>query len=140
MSQDTFIYTLPQWIIFSAIAVIAYGWVEKKKVFRIIGSVLFIILGLFAAWSIYGGYFAAYEFLTPQEIANQEMDEKTLNEMPFQARLLPAYWSFIISALLAVPAIYFDWRDKKPKRLFIVLAGLVSLFGFFIIVGELNTL
>ena len=140
MNQDTFIYTLPQWFIFSAVAVIVYGWVEKKKVFRIIGSFLFVALGVFAAWSIYWGYFAANQFLTPQEIVSQEMDEEMINEIPFQARLLPAYWSFIISGFLAVPAIWFDWLDKKPNRLFLVLAGLVSLFGFFVIVGELKML
>ena len=131
MNQDTFIYTLPQWFIFSAVAVIIYGWVEKKKVFRIIGSVLLVILGAFAAWSVYGGYFAAHQFLTPQEIINEEMNDDAIMELPFQARLLPAYWSFIISALLALPAIYFDWKDKKPRRIFIVLAAMVSLFGFF---------
>ncbi|MFW5832046.1 MAG: hypothetical protein ACOCVA_07320 [Prolixibacteraceae bacterium] len=140
MSQDTFIYTLPQWIIFSAVAVIVYGWVEKKKIFRVLGAVLLLVLGVFAAWSIYAGYFAAHEFFTPQEIASTEMNERTLNEIPFQARLLPAYWSFILSATFALPAIYFDWKNKKPGRLFIVLAGLVSLFGFFVIVGELNAL
>lgn len=140
MNQETFIYTLPQWFIFSAIAVIAYGWVEKKKVFRIIGAVLFMALGFFAAWSIYWGYFSAHEFLTPHEIVSEEMDEEMVSEIPFQARLLPAYWSFIVSGVLAVPAIWFDWRDKKPNRLFLILAGLVSLFGFFIIVGELKML
>ncbi len=140
MNHDTFIYTLPQWIIFSAIAAIVYGWVEKKKVFRVLGSVLLLVLGVFAAWFIYSGYFAAHEFFTPPKTASEEINEKILNEMPFQARLLPAYWSFILSAAFALPAIYFDWKNKKPGRLFIVLAGVVSLFGFFVIVGELNAL
>ena len=140
MNQNVLIYTLPQWFVFSAIAVIAYGWVEQKKVFRIIGSLIFVLLGIFAVYSIFVGYFSANEFLTPEEILHEELDNEVIDELPFQARLLPAYKSFIISAILALPAIYFDWKDKKPKRLFIVLAGLVALFGFFVIAGELKML
>ena len=138
MNQDTFLYTLPQWFIFSAVIVIAYGWVEQKKVFRIIGSVVLILLGVFAVYAISAGYFAAGRFLTPDEMVSQQMDEELTGEIPFQARLLPAYLSFIVSGILALPAIYFDWKEKKPTRLFIILAGLVSLFGFFIIAGALK--
>ncbi len=140
MNQNMFIYTLPQWFIFSAIVVTIYGWIEKKKSFRLIGSVIFILLGVFALYSIYSGYFSANEFLTPNEMMSEDIDEEVIEEIPFQARLLPAYWSFVISAALAIPALYFDWKDKKPYRLFIILTGLVSLFGFFIIVGELKML
>jgi hypothetical protein len=101
MNQDTFLYTLPQWIIFSAIVVIAYGWVEQKKVFRIIGTVILILLGVFAAFAISAGYFAAGQFLTPDELVSQQMDEELTGEIPFQARLLPAYLSFIVSGILA---------------------------------------
>ncbi len=138
MNQDTFIYTLPQWFIFSAIIAIVYGWVEHKKVFRVVGSVILILLGVFAVYTISAGYFAASEFLTPEELVSREMEEEVAEEIPFQARLLPAYLSFIVSAVLAFPAIYFDWKEKKPTRLFIILAGLVSLFGFFGIVGALK--
>jgi len=138
MNQDTFLYTLPQWFIFSAVVVIAYGWVEQKKVFRIIGSVVLILLGVFAVYAISAGYFAAGRFLTPDEMVSQQMEEELTGGIPFQAKLLPAYFSFIVSGILALPAIYFDWKEKKPTRLFIILAGLVSLFGFFIIVGALK--
>ncbi|HKJ77943.1 MAG TPA: hypothetical protein VKA10_00355, partial [Prolixibacteraceae bacterium] len=106
----------------------------------IIGSSLFILLGIYALYTITAGYFSASEFLTPTEIVDQEMDEESLEGIPFHIKLLPAYWSFIVSGALAIPAIYFDWKEKKPKRLFILLAGLSSLFGFFIVVGELRML
>jgi len=140
MNQETLIYTLPQWFVFSAILVTAYGWVERKKTFRILGCVILILLGIFALFSIYSGSFAAYDFLTPDEIVNEELDGELIEEIPFQAKLLPAYWAFVISAVLAFPAIYFDWKNKKPNRLFIILAALVALLGFFIIVGELRML
>ncbi len=140
MNQDTFIYTLPQWFIFSAVVVIVYGWVEHKKAFRMIGSFILVLLGIFAIYSIVNGYFSASHFMTPNEMMSEELDNEIIEEVPFQARLLPAYWSFIISAALAIPAIIFDWKNIKPNRLFIVLAVLVSLFGFFVIVGELKML
>ena len=138
MNQDTFIYTLPQWFIFASVLVTVYGWVEGKKHFRIIGSVVLIFLGIFAIWSIVKGYFSASHFLTPDEIISEEMEEEVIDEIPFQAKLLPAYLSFIVSAVLSFPAIYFDWKNKKPTRLFYILAGLVALLGFFIIVGALK--
>ncbi|MFW5822247.1 MAG: hypothetical protein ACOCU7_02555 [Tangfeifania sp.] len=140
MSQDTILYTLPQWLVFGAIIGIAYGWVEQKKVFRLIGTSFFILLGMFSGYAIYSGYFSASEFLTPEEIMSEELDENIISEMPFQARLLPAYWSFIVSGILAIPGIWFDLKERKPKRLFIILSGIVALLGFFIIVGELRAL
>ncbi len=140
MSQDTILYTLPQWLVFGAIVGIAYGWVEQKKVFRLIGTSFFILLGMFSAYAIYSGYFSAGEFLTPEEMMSEELDEDIISEMPFQARLLPAYWSFIVSGIIAIPGIWFDWKERKPKRLFMILSGIVALLGFFIIVGELRAL
>lgn len=140
MNQDTILYTLPQWFVFGAIVGIAYGWVEQKKVFRMVGLSLFIFLGLFAVYAIYDGMLSAGEFLTPEEIMSEELDEEIMSEIPFQARLVPAYWSFIVAGTLAIPGIWFDWQGKKPKRLFMVFSGLVALFGFFIIVGELRSL
>jgi hypothetical protein len=61
-------------------------------------------------------------------------------EIPFQAKLLPAYLSFIISAILAIPAIFLDIRSKKSYKWFSIITGLVSLLGFFIIVGVIRYL
>lgn len=138
--DNTFLYTLPQWFVFAAIFVSVYGWVEKKKAFRIIGAAIFIILGIYALIVLQGDYFSAGNFLTPDEIAREELDDEIINEIPFQASLFPAYLSFIFSAILAIPAIYFDFKSKKSYRIFIVLAGLTALLGFFIIVGALKTL
>lgn len=140
MNQDAFLYTLPQWFIFASLIVIAYGWIENNKIFRIIGSIGFILLGIFAVYAISRGYFLASEFLTPKEIISEELEEEFIEEVPFMVQLLTAYRSFVVSAILAIPAIYFDWKNIKPTRLFIVLAGLVSLFGFFVIVGALGNI
>jgi hypothetical protein len=138
--NDTLLYTLPQWFVFAAIFVTVYGWVEQKKPFRIIGMFIFIALGIFSLYVIFGDYLAAGKYLTPEEIVNQQIYEDTEEEIPFQAKLLPAYLSFIISAILAIPAIFLDIRNKKSYLWFTIITGLVSLLGFFIIVGVIRYL
>lgn len=138
--NNTFLYTLPQWFIFAAIFVAVYGWVEDKRAFRLIGAGIFVALGIYSLYILSGDYLAAGKFLTPGEIADEELLDEVMEEVPFEAQLLPAYVSFLVSAAIALPAIYFDLRNRKIHRLFIVLAGLVSLFGFFIVVGTLKSL
>ena len=138
--NDTLLYTLPQWFIFAAVFVVVYGWMEEKKVFRIIGASILILLGIFSLFVIFGDSLAAGKFLTPNEIASEELADGIVDEIPFQAKLLPAYISFVLSAVLAIPAIILDIKNKKGYQWFIILAGLVSLFGFFVIVGILKYL
>jgi len=138
--NDTFLYTLPQWFIFAAVFVTVYGWIEKKKVFRIIGASILVLLGIYSLFIITGDYLAVGKFLTPNEIADKELTDEAIEEIPFQAKLLPAYLSFVVSAILAIPAILLDIKNKKNYHWFILIAGLVSLFGFFVIVGVLQYL
>ncbi len=136
--NDTLLYTLPQWFIFAAVFVAVYGWIEKKKAFRLIGSFIFVLLGVFSVFVLTGGYLAGAEFLTPGEIADLELTDESMEEIPFQARLLPAYVSFVVSAVIAIPAIFLDLKNKKSYQPVILIAVLVALFGFFIIIGALN--
>lgn len=138
--NDTLLYTLPQWFVFAAIFVTVYGWVEQKKTFRIIGMAVFIALGIFSLYIITGDFLVAANYLTPEEIANQEIYEETTEEIPFMGKLLPAYLAFIISGILAIPAIFLDIRNKKSYPWIAIITGLVSLLGFFIIVGVIKYL
>lgn len=138
MNDSVFLYTLPQWFIFSSLLVIVYGWVEKKKPFIIIGLIIFIALAIYSIYAISQGYFDSYNYLTPEEIVNEEMEGELIEEIPFEGLILPAYWSFIVSGILAVPALFLEIRNKKTARVFIVLTGLVSLLGFFIIIDALK--
>ena len=138
--NETFLYTLPQWFIFAAVFVAVYGWMEDKKPFRVIGAAILVLLGIFSLFVIFGDSLAAGKFLTPGEIASQELGDDVMVDVPFQAKLLPAYISFVLSAVLAIPAIALDIKNKKSYRWFILSAGFVSLFGFFVIVGILKYL
>jgi hypothetical protein len=117
-----------------------YGWIEHKKAFRIIGASILVLLGIYSLFIITGDYLAAGKFLTPDEITSQELTDETIDEIPFLGQLLPAYISFVVSAVLAIPAIFLDIKNKKSYQWFIIFAGLVSLFGFFVIVGVLKYL
>lgn len=137
--NDSFLYTVPQWIIFAGIATIIYGWAENKRHFRIIGTSILIVLGIYSLYVLLGDYLAAHKYLTPYEIANEELElDSTFEEVPFQVKIFPAYISFLVSAALAIPALIFELLHKKLFRWFIILAILVSLFGFFVIVGTLK--
>jgi len=139
MSQNTFLYIVPQWFIFASVIALAYGWVEKKRGLRMIGFGLLIALGLYAIYAIAEGYFVFHNFLTPEEIIASEMEEEFIEEMPIEGRILPAYWLFIASAITAIPGFALEWKNKKQARIFIFISELIALGGFFIIVGALRT-
>jgi hypothetical protein len=135
----TFLYTIPQWFVFAALFMIIYGWVEQKKAFRLIGISFFTLFGAFAMYVLLGDYLDAGDYLTPAEIAAEELDDEIINEIPIEAQILPAYLCFIASAILAIPSFILDWKDKKYSKLLIVLTALTALAGFFIIVGAVRT-
>ncbi len=138
--NDTLLYTLPQWLIFSAVVVIIYGWVEQKQPFRIIGALVLVLLGIFSVIILSGDYFAGKDFLTTEEVVREELDDEILNEVPFAVQIFPAYLSFVVTGILALPALILDLKENKRYKLFYVLAGLAALFGFFVIVGALRAL
>ena len=140
MNPDQFLYTLPQWIIFAGFISFVYGFVEKKMVFRLTGIVIFILLGLYAAWAIYSGYFSSHSFLTPEEIINEELDEIIPEDLPFTAKLFPAYIFFVISGLTAIPALIFEIKSIKWKTFMSIISAILAICGFFIIVGTLRSL
>lgn len=140
MQQDLILYTLPQWFIFAGFIAYVYGWVEHKKVFRMLSVVIFFLLGIFSLYSILSGSFSAFSFLTPEEIIQQEMEEEITQELPFTAQILPAYIAFLFSGLLAIPTFILEWKNLKGKTLLFVATALSGLLGFFIIVGALKSL
>lgn len=140
MNQDIFLYTLPQWFVFAAVIASVYGWVEHKKIFSLLGPVIFFLLGLFAAYVLWSDLFSSYEYLSPGEIASEEADGEITADVPLQAMLFPAYLIFVLTGLLAVPAFLLHLKDRKGKNLLVVITALTALFGFFIIVGALKSL
>lgn len=94
MNNEILLYTLPQWFIFAGIIASVYGWVEHKKTFRLLGPAIFFFLGVYALFALSGDYFSSYEYLTPEELVNEDMEEDLTAGLPFQAMLFPAYLTF----------------------------------------------
>ncbi len=123
--NQVFLYTFPQWIIFAGLFMIIYGWIEKKKTLRLAGIASFILLGFFALWIISSG-----------KLATSALEETI--ESSTGRKLFPAYLSFLFSAMLAIPALLLDRKNRKYARLFIVLSAFAGLSGFFVIVNFLH--
>lgn len=140
MNQDILLYTFPQWFVFAAIIASVYGWVEHKKIFKLLGPAIFFLLGLFAILALQGNFFSSYEFLTPEEIISEEMEDELSAEVPFTVMLFPAYIAFVLSGLLSIPAFILELKSRKGKNLLLILTALTGLLGFFIIVGALRSL
>ncbi|NQU88697.1 MAG: hypothetical protein HQ541_23385 [Mariniphaga sp.] len=138
MDQNTFLYTIPQWFIFASVVALAYGWIEKKKMFNYIGLAILVILGLYALYAIVQGYFIFHNYLSPEEFVNNEFEDEIIEEMPLVGKILPAYWLFMASGLLAIPGLFLEWKKKKHSRTFMIIAALVALSGFFMIVTALK--
>ena len=134
----TFLYTVPQWIVFAALFMVIYGWVEHKKTFRLIGLFIFMLLGILSILIIFGDYLNAGDYLSPAEVAAEELDDEIINEIPIEPQLLPAYWSFVVAAVMSIPTIFLDWKNHKRAKLFIVLTSLITLAGFFMVVGTIR--
>ena len=138
--NDTLVYTLPQWFIFAAIIAVSYGWIEDKKSFRIIGELIFVALGVFSLIILSGNYFAAKDLLSAEEIVSRDLDDEIIDKIPIQAKLFPAYLSFVAAGTLGLLAAFFDIKNNRKYRWVIVLAGLTALYGFFAIIGAVGTL
>lgn len=133
------LYTLPQWFVFASLFVVIYGWIEQKKTFRLLGLSLFLLLGAFSLYVLQSDLLAAGAFLSPEQMAAEKLNGEIIDEIPIQAKLFSAYLTFLGASILAIPALVFDWLDKKHSKLFIILCVLMALLGFFIVAGAVRS-
>lgn len=138
MNSGTFLYTVPQWIVFAAVISIVYGWIESKQVFKLLGLGILFGLGILSAYLISADYFAYNDYLSPEEVLSEQMEEPYLGNLPIETKILPAYWLFIVSSVLSIPSFILEWKNKKGAKLMAVITGLIVLAGFFIIVGAIR--
>lgn len=134
MISNFTIITVPQWAIFVAVTVVIYGWVEHKKAFGMIGSVILIALGFFAGWAIYKGLLMPEGLFDTKEL----MDGEELflpDELPMEGRLLPFYWALVVNSFIAIGALITDLMNKKAGK-FLKVA--MCIFGLLIFFGMLG--
>lgn len=134
MISNFTIITIPQWAIFTAITVIIYGWVERKKAFGMVGSAVFVALGIYAAWVIYAG------LLVPESMfdTREAMDGENLfmpDELPVEGRMLPFYWGMVINSIVALAALGTEAYGKKTAYILKIAACAIGLLIFFGMLG-----
>lgn len=138
MISNFTVLTVPQWAIFAGITVMIYGWIEKKRIFGIIGAAILVLLGLFAAWTIFTG------LLIPESALdiNENLPKEELfnpDELPVEGRLLPFYWLLAVNGLLALAAMLAEiWRKRFANVLKIVI-GAVAILVFFLMMAAVRT-
>lgn len=130
MISNYTVLAVPQWAIFAAVTVMAYGWIEKKKGFGIIGSGILVLLGLFAGYALMAG------LMVPESALDVSPDlpkEELFNpdELPVEGRLLPFYWGLMINGLLALGTMLAEIRDKRFTGILKIFLGLFSIAMFF---------
>ena len=134
MISNFTVITVPQWAIFAAITVVIYGWVEQKKAFGMVGSIILMALGIFAGWAIYNG------LLMPEGLfdTKEALDGEELflpDELPIEGRVLPFYWGLIFNGFVALGALLAEIMNKKIAKVLKVIMCIIGLLIFFAMIG-----
>ena len=134
MISNFTLLSIPQWAVFAAITIIIYGWTEGKRSFTQIGTAIFVLLGIYAAWVIYTG------LLVPETLFDtaEELDGEILfnpDEIPIEGRMLPVYWGFVVNGVLALAAFITGMKESKASKVLKIIAIIFSLFLFFAMIG-----
>ena len=123
-------------VCFAAIIASVYGWVGKK-VFRLLGAVLFSFGNIFTLCITHRELCCAR---IPDTCRNHqpEMEEEIMEELLFSAQLFR-----LISLGLGIAChscFVLQWKEWKGRNLLIILTGLAGVAGFFIITDALKSL
>jgi magnesium-transporting ATPase (P-type) len=137
MISNYTVLSIPQWAIFAGITVMIYGWLEKKKIFGIIGSGILVALGLFAAYALASGLMMPESML---DISADLPKEELFNpdELPVEGRLIPFYWGLVFNGLFSLVALFAEVYDKRFTKPLKIITGLISVVLFFSMMAALN--
>jgi len=107
-----------QWILFVAIGLIIFSWVEKKRLYQQLGQGTFVLLALFALWIL----------LTDQIVVPAVLPDQVV---PVEARALSYFSGLAINGVVAVVAFFLGQGKPRWARFFnmaLVAIGLVLFF------------
>ena len=113
--------TSSQWMLFFAIALVIFSWVEKKKLPQLLGQGVFFILGVFAIWVIYGHRIEVPEHLEPGAV-------------PIEAKAITYFWGLVITGLIGLLALVLSLLKSswaKFPNLVLVPVGIALFFMVF---------
>lgn len=108
-----------QWGLFLGVALIIFGWVEKKPSFADYGRYAFILLGIYALWIIYSG-----QITVPPPVDGQLSKE---------AQILAFFKGIVVLGGLSVIATALKLFKIKYHQFVTIGLILWALFQFFIV-------
>ena len=112
--------SISQWGLFSGIALIIFGWVEKREKLILAGQLVFVLIGLMAAWILLN------DLIYVPEITD--------NNIPKQLRVL-AYFkgvtAFMGLAVISILMKLFKLRFHKASVYILVFFALMLFFMVF---------
>jgi hypothetical protein len=138
MISNYTVLAIPQYAIFAAFTVMVYAWVEKKRVFGMIGSGILLCLGIFAAWAIFAGWMVPeYMLEISEELSTAELFDP--DELPIEGRLLPFYWMLVGNGVIAGIALFTEIYRKRFATPVKVIAITISLALFFLMLAAVRS-
>lgn len=125
-------YMFPLWISFLSIISLIISIVERKIILRYVGIALSIVVGIFALYVI-----SAQHLVPGAEVSQRIIEERMLqNPKPRDietATLIPAYWMFIVSMVLAIAAIFLRKIKMRKMQFLLYFIALINILGFFFV-------
>lgn len=109
-----------QWILFLAMILIIFSWVERKKGVQSAGQILFVLLGIFSLWIIFSGQ------ITAPEVPQYQMPSPEIKALTYFSGL-------VVTGVMGLVALLLRWRGSKWVKLINGLLVAASLLLFFMV-------
>lgn len=122
MDRYTFLAwtTSSQWILFLAVILIIFSWVEQKRKIQQAGQLLFFLLGTFSLWVILNGQIV---------VPDIEQGEET----PVEANALTYFFGLVLTGVLGLTSLVLGWKQSKWVKPLNVVLILIALALFFMV-------
>ncbi len=112
--------TSSQWILFLAVILIIFSWVEKKQKIRQAGQILFFLLGVFALWIILSDRISV-----PESVLK--------GKVPPEVRALTYFWGLVLTGITGLASFLLEWRKSGPAKLLTVITTILGILLFFMV-------
>ncbi|MEN6453165.1 MAG: hypothetical protein ABFD10_02835 [Prolixibacteraceae bacterium] len=112
--------TSSQWMLFLAIILIIFSWIEQKKRILQAGLLLFFLVGTLSLWIILGKLISVPDVL-PQ------------GKIPTEAKTLTYFYGLVLTGILGLASFLLEWRQSKwTKPVNIALIGIAVVLFFMV--------
>lgn len=117
--------SISQWVLFVGIALILYGWIEKKESLLLSGQLSFVALGLFAVWIL-------LNHPTGGELADG-------SHIPKEIKIIAYFKGIVLFAGLSLITLVLKLIRFRFHKISLSVLILVALMLFFMVFNILQT-